>query len=77
MILCKSAMKKPQNFIRRIAVFGQKYCKFAVSTKFRKRYRILLDVGGYKEDKYDRIAHIAKRNAKEVQRTKISVQLFV
>ncbi|MBP5091528.1 MAG: KH domain-containing protein [Bacilli bacterium] len=49
--------------------------KLAVSNKFRHRYRILLDVGGYKEDKYDRIAHIAKRNAKEVQRTKISVQL--
>ena len=49
--------------------------KLAVSNKFRHRYRILLDVGGYKEDKYDRIARIAKRNAKEVQRTKISVQL--
>ena len=49
--------------------------KLAVSNKFRHRYRILLDVGGYKEDKYDRVARIAKRNAKEVQRNKISVQL--
>jgi spoIIIJ-associated protein len=49
--------------------------KLAVSNKFRHRYRILLDVGGYKEDKYDRISHIAKRSAKEVQRTKIAVQL--
>ena len=49
--------------------------KLAVSNKFRHRYRILLDVGGYKEDKYDRIARIAKRSAKEVQRNKISVQL--
>lgn len=49
--------------------------KFAVSTKFRKRYRILLDVGGYKEDKYERVAHIAKRVAKTVLRTHIDVDL--
>lgn len=49
--------------------------KFAVSTKFRKRYRILLDVGGYKEDKYDRVSHIAKRTAKTVLRTHIDAQL--
>ena len=49
--------------------------KFAVSTKFRKRYRILLDVGGYKEDKYDRVAHIAKRTAKTVLRTHIDASL--
>ena len=49
--------------------------KFAVSTKFRKRYRILLDVGGYKEDKYDRVAHIAKRVAKTVLRTHIDASL--
>ena len=49
--------------------------KFAVSTKFRKRYRILLDVGGYKEDKYDRVAHIAKRTAKTVLRTHIDAAL--
>ena len=49
--------------------------KFAVSTKFRKRYRILLDVGGYKEDKYERVAYIAKRSAKTVLRTHIDVAL--
>ena len=49
--------------------------KFAVSTKFRKRYRILLDVGGYKEDKYERVASIAKRAAKTVLRTHIDVDL--
>lgn len=49
--------------------------KFAVSTKFRKRYRILLDVGGYKEDKYDRVAHIATRTAKTVLRTHIDASL--
>ncbi len=49
--------------------------RLAVSNKFRRRYRILLDVGGYKEDKYSHIAYIAKKNAKEVLKTKIDVQL--
>lgn len=49
--------------------------KLAVSNKFRHRYRVLLDVGGYKEDKYDRVAHIAKRTAKQVQRTHVDAQL--
>lgn len=49
--------------------------KLAVSNKFRRRYRILLDVGGYKEDKYGRLAHFAKRMAKQVQRTHIDVRL--
>lgn len=49
--------------------------RLAVSNKFRKRYRILLDVGGYKEDKYSHISYLAKRTAKEVLRTKIDVQL--
>lgn len=49
--------------------------KFAVSTKFRKRYRILLDVGGYKEDKYDRVARLAIRTAKTVLRTRIDAAL--
>lgn len=49
--------------------------KLAVSNKFRRRYRVLLDVGGYKEDKYSRIARIAKRAANQVLRTHIDVQL--
>ena len=49
--------------------------KLAVSAKFRKRYRILLAVGGYKEDKYDRIAHMAKRVAKTVLRTHVDAAL--
>ena len=49
--------------------------KLAVSNKFRRRYRVLLDVGGYKEDKYSRIARIAKRAANQVLRTKVDVQL--
>lgn len=49
--------------------------KLAVSNKFRHRYRILLDVGGYKEDKYSKVERIARRVAKEVIRTKVDVQL--
>lgn len=49
--------------------------KLAVSNKFRHRYRILLDVGGYKEDKYERLEFVAKRTAKRVLKTKIDVQL--
>lgn len=49
--------------------------KLAVSNKFRHRYRILLDVGGYKEDKYDRIARIAKRCANQVLRNHFTVDL--
>ena len=49
--------------------------RLAVSNKFRRRYRILLDVGGYKEDKYSHTAYIAKKNAKEVLRSKVDVQL--
>ncbi len=49
--------------------------RLAVSNKFRHRYRILLDVGGYKEDRYSRIAYLAKRAAEEVIKTKYPVQL--
>ena len=49
--------------------------KFAVSTKFRKRFRILLDVGGYKEDKYARIERMVTRLAKQVLRDKADTVL--
>jgi len=49
--------------------------KLAVSNKFRHRYRILLDVGGYKEDKYSRIAYIAKKNAAQVLKSHVDVRL--
>ena len=42
---------------------------------FKRRYRILLDVNAYKDDKYEKIVRIAKRVAKEVQKTKISAKL--
>ena len=49
--------------------------RLAVSGKFRQRYRILLDVGDYKDGKYSRIASIARRSAKQVQKTKMPVTL--
>jgi spoIIIJ-associated protein len=49
--------------------------RLAVSNKFRHRYRILLDVGGYKEDKYSRIAYVAKKTANDVLKSHIDVKL--
>ena len=49
--------------------------KLAVSNKFKRRYRILLDVGGYKEEKYDKVVSIAKREANRVLRSKVDAQL--
>lgn len=49
--------------------------RLAVSGKFRRRYRILLDIGDYKNNKYGRVASIARRTAKEVQKTKVDVTL--
>ena len=49
--------------------------RLATSSKFKKRYRILLDINDYKDGKYDKIVSIAKRTAKEVQRTKIDASL--
>lgn len=49
--------------------------RLAVSGKFRRRFRILLDIGDYKNAKYSRVASIARRTAKEVQKTKVDVTL--
>lgn len=49
--------------------------RLAVSGKFRRRFRILLDIGDYKDSKYSRVASIARRTAKEVQKSKVDVTL--
>lgn len=49
--------------------------KAAVSYKFHRHFRILLDVNGYKDKKYRKLAFKAKTVAKEVQRTKITATL--
>lgn len=49
--------------------------RIAVSNHFKHRYRILLDINGYKDDKYDRLCKMAKRLAHEVQKTKQTATL--
>lgn len=49
--------------------------KLVVNNKFKKRFRILLDVNGYKRDKYEKIISIARRLAHEVQKTHQDVAL--
>lgn len=43
--------------------------KFAVSNHFHKRFRILLDINGYKDSKYIRLSRVARRAAHDVQKT--------
>lgn len=49
--------------------------KTAVSAKFKRRFRVLLDVGDYKSKKYRKIIFIAKKEAKRVVTTHIPVAL--
>lgn len=49
--------------------------RLAVSSKYKKRFRILLDINDYKDGKYSRVAFAARRAAKEVQKTKMGATL--
>ena len=49
--------------------------RLAVSSKFKKRFRILLDINDYKDSKYSRVAFAARKAAKEVQKTKMDATL--
>ena len=49
--------------------------KAAVSAAFKKRVGLLIDVNGYKEDRYEKITKMAVRVAKDVRRTKIDAKL--
>lgn len=44
--------------------------KLAVSSYFHKRFRILLDINGYKDNKYGKLRRLARKCAYEVQKTK-------
>ena len=44
--------------------------KLATNNHFRKRFRILLDINGYKDNKYSKLERLARKVAKDVQRTK-------
>lgn len=49
--------------------------RLAVSNHFHKRFKILLNVSDYKEEKYAKITSIAKRIAHEVQKSKTNAIL--
>ena len=44
--------------------------KLATSNHFHRRFRILLDVNGYKDNKYGRLIRTARKFAHEVQKSK-------
>lgn len=47
----------------------------AVSSEFKKRVGVLVDINGYKEEKYQKVCALARRVAKSVQRTKTDATL--
>jgi spoIIIJ-associated protein len=49
--------------------------RLATSNHFKKRFRILLDINEYKDNKYDKVTAIARRVARDVVKTKIDVTL--
>ena len=49
--------------------------KLAVSSKFKRKFRILLDIGNYKDKKYSKVIFVAKKAAKEVLKTHGEIKL--
>ena len=49
--------------------------RVAINHRFSKHYKILLDIGDYKEEKYEKLIQMARRYAKEVQTTKQTITL--
>lgn len=49
--------------------------KLAVNNRFKRRFRILVDINGYKDNKYDKLMWRARKIAKEVQNSHTSVTL--
>lgn len=47
----------------------------ALSSEFKRRVGVLVDINGYKEEKYRRLCAIAQRAARSVRRTKVDVTL--
>ena len=43
--------------------------KAAVSSEFKKRVGVLIDINGYKQEKYKKVCSLAMRVAKDVRRT--------
>lgn len=49
--------------------------KSAVSSEFKKRVGVLVDINGYKQEKYKKVCSLAVRVAKSVQRSKTDALL--
>ncbi len=49
--------------------------KNAVSTTFKEKIELSLDINGYKENRYKKVTALAKRFGKQVQRTHVDVAL--
>ena len=49
--------------------------RLAIGIKFKRRYRLLVDISDYKHNKYKRITFAAKKAAKEVLATKVTIKL--
>lgn len=49
--------------------------KAAVSSEFKKRVGVLVDINGYKKDKYKKVCSLAVRVAKTVQKTRTDATL--
>lgn len=49
--------------------------KSAASSEFKRRIGVLIDINGYKEEKYEKVCNLAMRVAKTVQRTKTDAVL--
>ena len=49
--------------------------KNAVSTTFKKRLEVSVDINGYKEERYKKVASMARRFGKTVLRTKADLKL--
>lgn len=49
--------------------------KNAVSTAFKERIELSLDINGYKENRYRKVTALAKRFGRQVQRTHVDVAL--
>lgn len=47
----------------------------AVNAQFKTKVNVLVDINGYKQDRYDKVRALADRMAKNVLRTKIAVVL--
>lgn len=49
--------------------------KNAVNNTYKKRIEVSVDINGYKEDRYKKVASMAKRFGKQVLRTKAQIKL--